>query len=509
MVTGKHQCSTLQDAIDRQLKKIKCTPGSASKYGTGSARKLEFAIFRQYQSRDLQEVDGGFAGSAQFRLDFLVSPDAKFKYGAIAYECDSQSRKIDKTTPKRIGASIRVCITPDNESSAYEMTINRIDSWNWTRQEMASQVSVETGGQQAKNDLTILVCVPGATLCIFRTQFTEDFYKSDGTVNGLGDVVLQFSLQDNDNISVARRRTLVAIPSKKRQLQVPEIAVGLIVGTARVEVKTSVANSINDLPEHCKYDHTVAGWWEEESKKDKIRHIAMAAGILAAVACSICCCWCCPCLARRDEEDKIIEKDGAGNIKVRVDVKTGTKETFISNQSSAQGVSKKRHLSCDDTETSESSIEKHKKKRSSSKIRLDIGDGSAEGGPDVHDVCFDEKSHLGTKELIDAIRRFQTNSPNEHFGPHAYRLIKKELRDVRYFRTTLKGRYVETSKKETVTLLGDLFDQVKRGKLRISGSAKSLNDLESNMEESREVRRGSKRSVQNEKRRRRVLDEAA
>lgn len=380
------------------------------------------------------------------------------------------------------------------------MTINRIDSWNWTSPEMASQVSVDTGGQQANNGLTILVCVPGATICIFRTQFTEDFFKTDGTVKGLGDVVLQFAMQESDVSSVSRRRNLVTNISSKRQLQVPETPTGLIVGTARVEVNTPVANSINDLPVHCQYEHSLAGWWEEESKKDKAMHIALVAGLLAVAAGSLLCCWCCPCRSRKSEEEIIIEKDDAGNVKVNVDVKSGKDATTVSNQSLIRASSKFLQASCDGTETSESSKEPLKSQRLSSKNILEIADGSAEGGPELSDVCFQDRSHQGTKKLIKAIRQYQKCSPNEHFGPQSYRIIKKELGNVRFFRTNKKGRFVETSKKETVALMGDLFDQVKDGKLPRTGSANSLSDLESIKGKVRGENRHSNRSLYKEKR---------
>jgi len=164
-------------------------------YGTvATFRKLQFVIRnRPSGGRELQDVEGGFAGASGFNLDLIVAPeDTGVEFGAIAYQCDKFNRKIKKPAPKRLGSSIRICITPNEAAKDYEMTINRIDSFNWTRSEVdASQISVASGGNQAKDGRSIVVCVPDATLCVFRTQFTDNFYQdSDGTVKGVGDVVM-------------------------------------------------------------------------------------------------------------------------------------------------------------------------------------------------------------------------------------------------------------------------------------------------------------------------------
>lgn len=437
-------------------------------------------------------------------MDFLVSPDAEFKFGAVAYECDKQNRKVKNPVPKRLGESIRVCVTPDEKSNEYGMTINHIDSWNWTRSETSSfQVAVEVGGAQAKDDLTILMCVEGSTLCIFRTQYTEDFYKKDGTVNGVGDVVLQFAPMDSeqfDEISISRRarRHLAGSGGMSRQLEgaVAGSALSRIAGTAKVKVDTPVANYRHDLPDECKYEQTVSGWWEEEPTNKKYTYIGIAAGVLTAIASSLLCCWLFPCLAKRDEEEETkIIKDGAGTIQVNVDIKSAKEESIISNHTSKTKSSKSLHYACDDTEVSGDS-DGHRK-RSSSKSRLAVPDGTEDGTLARNDVCFQDNSHPGTKKLARIIRRYQRDAPDESYGPHAYSIIKKDLGDINFFMMDAKRRCVQASKKEIRERIGEMFEQAKTGTLPRLEKARSLNDLESNVddEEKQRSRRRSKSKI--------------
>lgn len=194
----------------------------------------------------------------------------------MAYECDDRNTRIGTPSPTRLGSSENVCVTPDKESSLYGMTMNRIDSWNWTLpDDGASQVSAKFGGEQAEDGLSILVCVPGATMCIIRTQYTCDFYKFDGSAVGVGDVVLQFTTLDWDEqvSSLFRRRNLGdGAQAAPRQLQL--VGEPIIAGAAREGIDVRVAKRRNkDLPEHCKYEQKVTGRWKEEPAEDKYMYI--------------------------------------------------------------------------------------------------------------------------------------------------------------------------------------------------------------------------------------------
>jgi hypothetical protein len=412
----------------------------------------------------------------QFNINFDVTPGEEFTFGAVAYECDRQNKKIKDPSPKKLGSAVKVCVTPDEESLQYGMTINRIDSWNWTRSDGISQVSAEVGGEQAEDGLTILMCVPGATMCIFRTQCTEDFYLSDGSAVGVGNVVLQFApLIRDDQITFSRRRSLESSHPTPRQLQLGDLLSG-IAGMATVGVNVPVAKKTNkELPEHCRYEHKITDWWVEEPMNDRYMYIGVAVGILAAIGCSLLFCWFCPCLARRDEEEEIIEEDIEGGMKVNVNLNSSKDENVISNTTNKRASSSKSLLAGDATDSTGGSDQQ--KRNSSKRSGLSVSDGS-DHEPEKYDVIFGDESHPGTKRLLKSIRRYQKDSPDEQYGPHAYRLIKKELGDTRYFRLNKKGRPVEASKKKAVELMWDMFDDAAPKKLKRSSSSRGLDDLE-------------------------------
>jgi hypothetical protein len=169
---------------------------------------------------------------------------------------------------------------------------------------------------------------------------------------------------------------------------------------------------------------------------------------------------CLLCPYRRDEEEEIIEEDDQGNIKVNLDVsneKDGKK---------VQNVSSQRSL--DTTDVSDGSKERQ------AQLVIDKGDE----GPGKKDVCFGDPSHTGTKQLINAIKKYQKDSRDEKFGPHSYRIIKKELGEVRYFSLDSKGRYAEVSKNKSIPLMGELYDQIKNGKVVRSDNIQSSMDTE-------------------------------
>lgn len=438
-------------------------------YGRGTVRKLEFSVRNpEYPVRKLQEVDGGFAGASGVNVELLVAPDeSELKFGALAYECDQFNRKIKNPDPKRLGSSVRICVTPDQPAMDYRMTINRIDSFNWTRSDVgASQASVAAGGSHPEDGRSIVVCVANSKLCIFRTQYTNDFYESsDGIVKGVGTVVMQYGpIREIDNGGLAFSRRNLA---SRRDLQLSPLPENRVVGSVPVSVEVDVLRLENkDLPEHCQYDHKVTSWWTEGDPGKQYMWIGVALASLAALCCPLLVCLFCPC-CRRDEDEEIIEEEDHGDIKINVNLSNEKEENLISKSSS--------HRSLDTAEGSDSSKEVRKTRRSDSKRYLSVGDE----GPGKHDVCFEDLTHPGTKKLIKAIRRYQSDDPDEKFGPHSYRVIKKDLGDhVSYYTLDKKGRYVESSKKQSIPLMGDLYEQIKDGTLPRSRSNQSLEDLE-------------------------------
>jgi hypothetical protein len=438
-------------------------------------------------------VQGGFAGAAVFNLDFFVLPGGgENTYGAVAFECDHKNRKVEYLSPKRFGETIRVCVTPDEASQVFGIKINRIESWNFTRADDSSvmQPAVEVDGIQAENGLTLLVCPPGSELCIFRTQFVPGFFeKSNGIVNGLGTVVLEYG--NIEGLSIARRLEIDPPAGSTRQLQ--SLGFSNVVGKVPVSLDTTVAFEKNMLPERCRYKHKVSEWWKEAEDSDKNMYIGIFAGSLLGILSSLLFCWLCPCLGRRDDEE-----ENNQDIKVNVDVSSDKKEEHISTvkniKEESQNIYTRGAGSECSTEEEASDASKKDRKRSSSVLLPDGKDDQ----PDKSDVCFDDPDHPGTRKLRKAVRNFVKENPKEDYGSVVYRTIKKDMDGANYYITAGKNKFAEPSKRETIELIGDLFYEAKKGKssssrdLKRSSSRRILDDPERGSS-SRDVKRSSSR----------------
>lgn len=343
----------------------------------------------------LQEVEGVFVGTTSFSIDFIVLPgvDENF-FGALAFECDEENKRLEERPAKQFGDTIRVCVVPDEVSNQFDIRIKRIDVWNWTKapglgdglDSDVFQASVEEGGIQAEDGLTVLVCFQGSTLCIFKTQFADDFYDSSGEIIGIGDVILQYPEQITSRVS--RRNLQASLSSSALMMEamgnrsLQDISQSGIAGISRVIVNTtSEFASIDDrVPGGCDYNHTVADWWEEEDKNDQYMYIGIATGIILSLGCSFLACWMYPHCRRNDESSG--GKRGA--INVNVDLKNENKENITSEdaeeydrRSDTSSASSNRSLpdGSDDNER-----QKRKSKRSSIRRSSDDLESSGKKG---------------------------------------------------------------------------------------------------------------------------------
>lgn len=392
-------------------------------YGSGQVRKLKIDLPMRQLS---QEVEGGFAGASQFNLDFYTIPGEAFEYGAVAYECDRNNRIVDPSPTKELGDTIRVCVAPNEETRQFGVTINRLEGWNWTHADGALQASVDFEGNAASDGLTILHCPSGSQLCIFRTQFTPDFFTSDGAIKGVATVVLQYA-EIEPTATSRRTQTL----EEENDLAIP--------GRSPVSVETSSKRSKDGRPSYCDFEHKVTEWWTEEPMNDRYIMIAIACVCASGICCSFLLCWCFPCFAKSDRETQ-----GNQDVKVNIGMQSETVEKNTQNKSSTYNESRDLNM------TGHSAGSKRGSKRSD----LMIPYGSDSASPDEGDVCFGDVAHPGTKRLLRVVKRFRGKSA---YGPDVYRDIKDDMGDVKYFVMPSKGLYVQATKKETVTHIGELF----------------------------------------------------
>lgn len=363
---------------------------------------------------------------------------------------------------------------PDEVSRGLGITINRIDSWNWTRGDGASQTAVDVGGVEAEGEgLTILLCLPGSEICIFGTQFSNDFYTSEEIVYGAGNVVLQFG---TDAPATTTSRCLHQITSgnlaNDRMLQSsPELAFPGIAGTVDVRVNTWVMQAEGILPISCKRaSSSVSAWYQELPVESRI---GVLVGFFALLVSSGLLCWFFPCIKcdrgddnNQEEEIQDIEAPPTMKcIEYHETTRVATRSIIVRPGS--------------ETLTYESSNGSSREYRTGNLLALPPSSTSWTQ-PGDHDVCFDERSRAGTKKLLRVIRAYVKESPDESYGPHSFRQIKNSMDMVQFFLCAGDGRYVEATHQETVTMIGHLYANVKRGKVKRLKGPEQVAGVENN-----------------------------
>lgn len=120
-----------------------------------------------------------------------------------SYLCDNDANIVFFDSASQ-GEEIRVCVTPTAETLEQGAFLRQIEEFTFSRDEF-SQVAIapETGG--APNDeLTVVSCFPGATVCAFETLLNSDFFKGGvGIVFGTGTAYVQIG---EDAVETSRRR---------------------------------------------------------------------------------------------------------------------------------------------------------------------------------------------------------------------------------------------------------------------------------------------------------------
>jgi tetratricopeptide (TPR) repeat protein len=111
----------------------------------------------------------------------------------------------------------------------------------------------------------------------------------------------------------------------------------------------------------------------------------------------------------------------------------------------------------------------------------EIGEGVADGvieaevidgieiiyNPLDSDVCFDDRGHPGTTDLIKVLRDLLAELDGIDYSPPIYKAIKKRLKGRRFLIRTRRDErtsWKEASKPEVIQLLGDCFNEERRRK---------------------------------------------
>jgi hypothetical protein len=452
-----------------------------TQFGTGQSRRLRI------QSRNLLQangrVEGGIAGASAFEVSFyVIPPETGFSFMAEAYHCDSKNQELPQPIqPKTIyDNSVRICVRPDEVARNFGITINSIDFWNFTRDELdLEQVAIRPHSKEAEDGLSTLICLPGSPTCAFRTMLYPSFFDTKGVAGGIGSVWLQYG---SIGSSIARRlEEPVLIELKNRRAQealtdsINERPVNFA-GESDVGVDTPVTYKVPVLPEHCLYDQKVYEWWLEEEMNDRYMYIGLASGAVSLFSCCLMMCACCPFGWLRRRVKKTTE---GGNIKVNIGVKSTqieenhTSLTRIYRDIKNASIKRLGADSHANAVSSDQTLETapHEDEELGLQRRGLTGDIN----PDECDVCFDRTEHPGTLKFIRAMQKMIKADPDTDFCPPIYKSIKEKISASEFYVGTEEKGYSKPSKMELIELIARAFAEEKGKLQRSKGSTSSRN----------------------------------
>lgn len=127
--------------------------------------------------------EGGFQENVTVTPEEVGEVGDEEAFGLIGYLCDENNTEILEADAIWAGMTTKVCVTPNDEARAAGIYMRAIDSFVWSRQNIA-QTAIYTHQQAAQ--LTEIDCEPAMLVCSFKTLLKSAFYYTEGTVDGAG-----------------------------------------------------------------------------------------------------------------------------------------------------------------------------------------------------------------------------------------------------------------------------------------------------------------------------------
>ena len=235
-------------------------------------------------------IEGSFAGSAYFDLDFYVIPSENTAFKAEAFLCDERNQVMKNPGQVIYGNPIRVCIRPDEEARSLGITMHSIDSFYFKR-DTNYQYAVKGNGDLA--DFTMVNCVPGSSVCAFRIRLIPQYFESNGKVIGAGKCSLEYA---TDSKSAVSRRliadtTVTTLPN--RELQKSDQVVS-DQSDLNMEIRVAYTENLEVFDDPCDYNYETSEWWVEAQTEDRYVYIGIIAGSLVGVGVCLLCAWILP-----------------------------------------------------------------------------------------------------------------------------------------------------------------------------------------------------------------------
>ena len=134
-----------------------------------------------------------------------TSPAQETTYEAEAFECNGSNNRIKRNTKVKNGDSIRICVRPNRAARLDDVYMLKIANFAFRKNTQTAVVRQESikDGLVGDNNRTRIACWSGSEICSFTTFLREEFFEVDGSVQGTGEVALQFGAE-----SIRRDRNL-------------------------------------------------------------------------------------------------------------------------------------------------------------------------------------------------------------------------------------------------------------------------------------------------------------
>jgi len=151
------------------------------------------------------DLSSGFTIDLEINSADSVVQKAYDDTAVEAYLCDNEANIIEFDSRQQ-GQTIRVCVVPTEETLKDGGYLRYIEEFTFTRDDL-SQVAISPGnGGAAADDLTVVSCFSGATICAFETLLNSAFFDGGiGVVLGTGKAFLQIGQGPIEAVTTRRR----------------------------------------------------------------------------------------------------------------------------------------------------------------------------------------------------------------------------------------------------------------------------------------------------------------
>jgi hypothetical protein len=316
---------------------------------------------------------------------------------ADIFECDENNNPIsDTSTPRRIGYEVKICVKPNTPTRNRDVFVKSFENFAFFKNQGAAIQQIVGDTEEVNERLTLVLCIPGAEVCSFKTKLRKEFFYSRGigNITGVGEIGMQFG-----------------------PLAIITNAVNDFAGFASVNIIIPIRG---EAPGRAKFDedgNIKYNWWYDSPWWLRLL-IILGAIILFLICVCIClaaCCWyggCC-----ENEEIKTRRKLITQRIVETYERRNPPPEEQQFEPEAPVEAKKKhkspRHLTLEETPHED--------------------DDDDDDGPDDEDVCFDAEEHPGTVVFETVLDQVVADNLNKKYGPPIYRAVKKQLPSRRFF----------------------------------------------------------------------------